>query len=272
LSEIPSQRWWYGRDRYRRYGEPIRPSEYEVAAISEGQARDFVLTHHYSGSYPAARRRFGLFHGSQLVGVAVFSVPVNDRTITSALGIQDARDGLELGRFVLLDEVPGNGETWFLGRAFRLLRCEGFAGVVSFSDPCRRTNRHGDLVFCGHVGWVYQGHNAVYLGGGTPRTLKLLPDGSVLSPRAMQKVRARECSVEYVVRQLCGFGASHPGSWEPEDLATWLNHWTDPERGLCRHVRHLGNHKYAWSLSRWVPLPAGLPYPKQPDLSLPGEP
>jgi hypothetical protein len=46
---------------------------------------------------------------------------------------------------VLLDEVPGNGETWFLGRAFRLLRQEGFVGVVSFSDPCQRTNQHGEL-------------------------------------------------------------------------------------------------------------------------------
>src|SRR5262249_56211241 len=131
-------------------------------------------------------------------------------------GIRDARDGLELGRFVLLNEVPGNGETWFLGRAFRFLRREGFAGVVSFSDPCRRTNQRGEQVFGGHVGWIYQAHNAVYLGRGTPRTLKLLPDGSVLSPRAMQKVRSGERGVGYVVRLLCGFGAVEPVCWEPE--------------------------------------------------------
>ena len=177
-----------------------------------------------------------------------------------------SRDGLELGRFVLLDEVPGNGETWFLGRAFRFLRQEGFAGVVSFSDPCLRTNQHGELVFGGHVGWIYQGHNAVYLGRGRARRLKLLPDGSILSPRAMQKVRASEKGVGYVVRRLCSFGATTPESWEPEDLTAWLNHWTDPAQGLCRHVHHRGNHKYAWSLSRWVELPCGLPYPKQLDL------
>jgi hypothetical protein len=266
MSQIPSQRWWYGRDRYRRFGEPIRTAEYEVATIPEGQAREFVVTHHYSRTYPAARRRFGLFHRDRLVGVAVFSVPVNDRTITDALGIQDARDGLELGRFVLLDEVPGNGETWFLGRAFRLLRQEGFAGVVNFSDPCQRTNQHGELCFAGHVGGIYQAHNAVYLGRGRARTLKLLPDGSILSPRAMQKVRASEKGVGYVVRQLSRFGATAPVSWAPEELTAWLNHWTDPAQGLCRHVHHRGNHKYAWSLSRWVRLPRGLPYPKHLDL------
>jgi hypothetical protein len=33
-----------------------------------------------------------------------------------------------LGRIVLLDEVPGNGETWFVARCFELLRagrCRG---------------------------------------------------------------------------------------------------------------------------------------------------
>jgi hypothetical protein len=264
-----NQRWWYGRDRYRRFGEPIRTSEHEVIPIPEGQARDFVLAHHYSGSYPAARRRFGLFHRDRLVGVAVFSVPVNDRTITDALGVADARDGLELARFVLLDEVAGNGESWFLGRAFALLRREGFAGVVSFSDPCQRTNQRGELVFAGHVGCIYQAHNGVYLGRRTARTLKLLPDGSVLSPRAMQKVRCGERGVGYAVRLLCAFGAAEPQSWEPDELAKWLNHWTGPVRGVCHNVRHQSNHKYAWALSRRVRLPAGRSCPKRPDLPTP---
>jgi hypothetical protein len=269
ISDILNQRWSYGRDHYRHCGEPIRTTEHEVCAISEEQARSFVVEHHYSGTYPAARRRFGLFHKGQLVGVAVLSVPVNDLTITQTLGIHDARDGLELGRFVLLDEVPGNGETWFLGRCFRCLRQEGFAGVVSFSDPCQRTNQHGELCFGGHYGCIYQSHNAVYLGRSTPRTLKLLPDGSVLSPRAMQKVRAGEKGVGYAVALLCRFGAASPASWEPDELTAWLRHWTHPSQGLCRDVRHRGNHKYAWSLSRWVCLPPGLAYPKQPDLPEP---
>jgi hypothetical protein len=146
-----------------------------------------------------------------LQGVAVFSHPCNDRVLTSIFPGQPT-DSVELGRFVLLDEVPGNGETWFLGRCFAVLRREGLAGIVAFSDPCRRHSRLGVPVFRGYVGTVYQVHNGVYLGRGTPRTLTLLPDGSVLSDRAQQKVRSADRGVAYAVHQLVDCGAAPPAS------------------------------------------------------------
>ena len=56
-----------------------------------------------------------------LQGVAVFSHPCNDRVLTSVFPGR-ATDSVELGRFVLLDEVPGNGETWMLFHAWRPAR------------------------------------------------------------------------------------------------------------------------------------------------------
>jgi hypothetical protein len=150
-----------------------------------------------------------------------------------------------------------------LGRCFALLRRLGLAGVVAFSDPCRRLNRAGVPVFGGHVGVVYQAHNAAYLGRGTPRTLTLLPDGRVFSDRAQQKVRSADQGVDYAVRQLVECGAEPPSSHEPGLLAHWLREW---RARLCRTVRHRGNHKYAWALGRRVRLPRGLSYPKQVDL------
>ena len=257
-----NQRWRWGRDAYRPPDEPIRTSEYDVAELPDDAiAKTFVLDHHYSGSYPAARWRFGLFRCEVLQGVAVFSHPCNDRVLTSVFpGL--ATDSVELGRFVLLDEVPGNGETWMLGRCFHLLRREGLAGVVAFSDPCRRLNCDGVPVFHGHIGRIYQAHNGVYLGRTTPRTLTLLPDGRVLSDRAQQKVRAMDRGVRYAVRQLTDWGAEAPRSWEPGALTAWLQEW---KARLCRTVRHRGNHKYAWRLCRRVRPPPGLPYPKQID-------
>ena len=77
-----AQRWRGRRDRYRPAGETIATREYEVAPIAEDRvAKAFVLEHHYAGTYPAARFRFGLYHSGKLVGVAVFSVPTNDRTL-----------------------------------------------------------------------------------------------------------------------------------------------------------------------------------------------
>lgn len=49
-----------------------------------------------------------------LAGVAVFSVSVQPRA-ADAYGAAGATT-CDLGRFVLLDHVAGNGETWFLRR------------------------------------------------------------------------------------------------------------------------------------------------------------
>lgn len=249
-----AQRWRDRRGSYRPAGETIRTLEHEVAAIADDTtARAFVERHHYSGSYPAARARFGLYRGGELLGVAVFSQPVND----ASLAVLPGGAGVELGRFVLLDRVAGNGETWFLARCFDLLRADGHAGVISFSDPFARTTAGGQIVHGGHVGTIYQAHNAVFLGRAGANTLRLLPDGRVFSKRAISKIRARERGWRYAVEQLVTAGAPEP----TEDLRTWL---PGALAAATRKVRHPGNWKYAWALSRRDRrhLPASLPYPK----------
>jgi hypothetical protein len=54
-------------------------------------------------------------------------------------------------RFVLLDECPGNSESWFLARCFDALLDDGVRGVVSFADPVPRRTASGQLVMPGHV-------------------------------------------------------------------------------------------------------------------------
>jgi hypothetical protein len=134
-----NQRWTSGRSSYRPDGETIRTGDYHVAEIeTDTEARNFLRAHHYAGTYPAARRRFGLYRRrGRLEGVAVFSHPVNDATLTNVFPVA-AADALEFGRFALRESVAGNGESWFLGRCFRELKGEGFFGVVSFSDPVPR--------------------------------------------------------------------------------------------------------------------------------------
>jgi hypothetical protein len=252
-----NQRWLFRSSSFRP-AEPIRTADYEVAEIKkDAQAKSFVLAHHYSGSYPAAKFRFGLFTRGQLVGAAVFSVPCTDLVLTGTFQGMPAEDGTDLGRFVLLDSVPGNGETWFLARCFELLRKEQIAGVVSFSDPEPRKTADGQTVFPGHIGTIYQAHNAVYFGRATPRTLRMLPDGSVLSARAISKLRARAKGWRYTAELLTAHGADEPG----EDLNTWADHWLPL---ITRPQRHHGNHKYAWGLDKSARrlLPTSQPYPK----------
>ncbi len=254
------QRWRSRRESYRPAGEVIDPRRYEIAAIPDDtSAKAFVREHHYSGTYPAARWRFGLFErGGRLAGVAVFSHPCHDRVLTNVFPVA-ARDAVELGRFVLLDSVAGNGETWFLARCFEQLRHD-VAGVVSFSDPVARATADGRTVHPGHVGTIYQAYNGVYLGRGRAQVLHVLPDGTVFSHRAKQKLRAAERGWRAAAARLQAFGAlpPQPGA----DLGAWVDHWL---ARLARQLRHPGNHKYAWALDRSLrsSLPPRRPYPKR---------
>lgn len=253
------QRWRLKRDLYRPAGEPIDTRRYEVAGISSDRpAKEFVTLHHYSGSYPAARFRFGLYRGAELVGVAVFSQPCRPEVVTNVFPL-DCQAGVDLGRFVLLDNVPANGETWFLARCFELLRQDA-AGVVAFSDPMQRARADGSVVFPGHVGTIYQAGNACFIGQARPDHLRLLPDGRTLCNRAVAKIRRRDVGWRYAADLLVAHGAAHP----PRDeagLQSWLARWLPR---VTRRVRHPGNLKYAWALEPTLRrhLPRSLPYPK----------
>jgi len=259
-----NQRWREQRSSYRPGTECIRTVEYDAHEITDDTtAKTFVETHHYSRTYPAARARIGLYRHGELVGVAVFSHPCSNSVLTNVFP-GDALNAVELGRFVLLDSVPGNGETWFLARAFDILRAKGFLGVVSFSDPLQRRGHDGRVIHLGHVGTIYQAHNGVYLGRGTARTLRLLPDGRVFSDRAAQKIRKAERGWTYAARQLEAFGASPAPAGDVADRTAWLARTLE---NLTRPVRHRGNHKYAWALTQpgHRALPLSLPYPKRLD-------
>lgn len=250
------QRWRLGRSSYRPAGETIATQNYEVSVTrSDKVARQFVEAHHYSGSYPAARLRVCLTRGDELVGVAVFSQPPSQAALEAALPFAGER--VELGRFVLLDSVPANGESWFLARAFRLARAEGFQAVVSHSDPVPVRNRAGELVFGGHIGTIYQATNGRYVGLTPTRTRRLWPDGTVLSARSITKLRLRERGFRPIVDELVQHGAAPPsGDWR-----AWVKRAVE---NTTSTIRHRGNHRYLWALDPRVEryFPEGHSYPK----------
>jgi hypothetical protein len=167
-----------------------------------------------------------------------------------------AVDGVVLARFVLLDDVPANGETWFLRRAFRAL--SGLDAVVSYSDPVRRTAVDGTVVLPGHIGTIYQAHNARYCGRSGAELHHLGPDGRVLSRRALSKLRNDERGAAYAYRQLLDLGAParQPLEEGPAYVARAL------AEGPFRQARHPGCHVYAWALNKRARLPSSAPYPK----------
>ena len=253
-----TQRWRQGRTSYLPRRKVIRPAEFEVAPLTDdSEAKRFIVRHHYSHSYPAARRRFGLYRRNWLVGCAVFSYPTHTKALTKVFDVEPALL-LELGRLVLLDEVEANGESWFVSRCFEHLRRKGMVGIVSFSDPVPRMTETGEVVAPCHVGFVYQALSACYLGRSAPRVLRLLPDGRVIHERPIQKIRGSERGWRYAARPLEESGASPAPCG---DKTAWLNYWL---ARLTRKLPHGGNHKYAWALDRTARklLPDSRPSPK----------
>lgn len=274
IAAAQCQRWTRGRESRRPAGELFDPGRHDVAVLDELDAKGFVCGHHYSGSYPAARVRVGLFrvgcgarHG--LAGVAVFSVPMQPAAVPKHTALEPSA-GVELGRFVLLDEVEGNGETWFLRRAFAALRQARpeIRAVLSYSDPLPRADARGQVITPGHVGVIYQAHNGRYVGRTKPETLIIDRDGRVIPRRALSKLKHDEKGARYVYQRLLAAGAPVRHLFEPGPayVARAL------QDGPFHKIRHPGNHAYVWPLgtrveretllARFAPARA---YPKKRD-------
>lgn len=264
LQSIPCQRWRDKRGSYRVPAKDQRfnPDAFAIERLNDDRRpRAFVEQHHYSGTYPSARVRFGLRAAAgELVGVAVFSHPTRNSVLTNWLG-GEALDSVELGRFVLLDHVAANAETWFLARCFKQLKRDGLRGVLAFSDPLPRRNQSGTVTLPGHVGTIYQAFNGAYLGRATARTLRMLPNGAVMNDRTLQKIRKEEQGFIGAARQLEQFGApplataSSGRAWLAENLHRYTS-----------SVRHPGNHRYGWMLNG-PKLDSLGHFPKQADSS-----
>jgi hypothetical protein len=249
-----SMRWNSRRASYRPSQEPIDPSQFSVGPIGDAAAREFVIKHHYSGSYPAAIAAYGLFERiapfqEQLVGVAVFSVPMQPKA-ADAYGAAGAKF-CELGRFILLDHIGGNAETWLLRRALGMLaqdkqrpdRRPLYDLCLSYSDPVPRTRADGVIMFPGHYGHIYQAYsNSLYLGRGKPRAHWLTRDGSIVSPRALSKLRNGERGAAYAYEFLRSHGAPARALGEPE--ADYIRRAL--QDGPFRRMRHNGNHAYVF--------------------------
>lgn len=262
------QRWTEQVQSWRHTSEGgFDPERYAVEPIDEAAAKAYVLANHYSGSYPAASQRYGLFDPTGLVGVCVLGIPVQTKTLTNVFpGLEPFTQALELSRLVLEDAVPANAESWFIARVFEHAAARDVRGVVSFADPVPRIIG-GQTVAPGHIGTIYQASNATYAGRGTARTLVLLPDGRVLNDRSVQKVRKQERGHEHVERMLVAFGARAPKAGE--NPAAWLADALDAI-GITR-LRHRGNHRYCFRIGTrsqrravHIALPS-VPYPKEID-------
>lgn len=269
---LADKRWLDRSERWVQHSAIISPTEYGVDVVREKDAKAFIIQHHYSGTMVAARLCVGLYRktgvdASRLVGVAAFSVPMQGAAITRYTQFAP-NNGVELGRFVLLPEVAFNGESWFLSRAFKLLKQEkggpgGIRSVISYADPLERRTPEGLLTKPAHAGQIYQATNATYSGRSRAQYLWMGRDGRVLSRRSLNKIINEEVGHAYASRQLLAAGA--PARAMLESPKAWV---TRVLPQIATRIKHPGNFVFAFGLD----CPAreqvrqanagGQPYPK----------
>lgn len=265
------QRWLHRKHSWKHTSAGgFNPRRYQVAPLTEAQAREFTVAHHYTRSWPSATVRYGLVEDdTRLVGVCVLGVPMHPAVLTGVFPtLEPYQQSVELSRLVLLDEIPANAESWFVARVFDNVAVNGVRGVVAFSDPVARMVA-GRVLMPGHLGIVYQALGAAYTGRGRARTLTMLPDGSVLQDRARAKLLGWERGAGGVVSRLVKLGAPPKPEGQPGE--EWLTEALDVIGAT--QLRHPGNHRYAFRIgtkadrrATTVALPA-LPYPKQHQLA-----
>lgn len=249
MSDQLCLRWNRRRNAWRPAGELFNPAHHAVVEIDEADAKAFVCKHHYSGSYPSARFRAGLMRrdgsGWKLAGVAVYSVPASERVFPKWTGGSNA-DSVDLGRLVMLDEVEGNAESWFVSRANGLLHAAKpeIVHLTSFSDPVPRTDLDGNVVKVGHFGCIYQALSMRMVGRTNPKTMYLTPDGTEISRRPIVKIQQDDVGAGYAIRMLEDSGA--PMRRMGESGRDYVKRVM--ESGVIRRVRHHGNYAYVAAL------------------------
>lgn len=274
-----SQRWRDRRSRFVPAASEIDPKTLAVDVIDTVRdAAPFIAQHHYAGSMPVTRLSVGLFRNgaggrSELVGVCAFAHPINDASVPKSAGLPNPRAACDLGRLALLDDLGGNGETFLVSRAFKLLRQAKpeIISVISYADPIRRVDATGHVFLPGHVGQLYAVMGSRYVGRSSPRTDLVMPDGRPLSSRALSKIRNGETGQRYAIDALVTAGAR--SQRHGEDRRDWL---ADLERsGFLTRRRHPGNHAYLFPLTKAAQIASrkvpSFPYPVLDRAALEGD-
>lgn len=269
--DLPAAQRWRNREEMLVLPDTrINPNEYGVEVLEkELLPRQLIEQHHYSGSFPAAICSIGLYrktgvHPSHLAGVAVFSEGVRSHDAMPRWTGHSREEGTELGRFVLLPEVAYNGESWFIARAFELLRKARPEKkvVLSYCDPMPRTDETGRVVKPGHFGCIYQATNALFVGHSSKRMLHMRRDGRVIHDYTFYKAANPVRGSASAIATLEELGSRRSPGEKPTD-------WVSRVKSAMRRIRHPGNFVYVFAMAPEAKAKLremhgdGLPYPKE---------
>lgn len=124
-------------------------SRCSVRPCKVSEVRDFIQSHYLQKRPAIVLLALAAYEGVSRIGCLLFSAP--PREIEKRYGGKT----WELARLYLLDRVPRNAETWFIGKAVRFVKQNhpDVRHLVSYADPS-----------AGHSGTIYRASNWSYDG------------------------------------------------------------------------------------------------------------
>jgi hypothetical protein len=126
--------------------------------------KDFIVKHHYSQSIKGITPFLSFEVVSKTdyqrqLGAAIFGVPGQASTELLYGEYEGSKQthrpwvvAVELRRFVLLDELPKNSESYLLSRMLQRLEVLGVERIISYADPQQMRPDHPDR---NHTGLIY---------------------------------------------------------------------------------------------------------------------
>ncbi len=155
---------------------------------------------------------------------------------------------LDLGRFLLLPDLEGNAETFFLRRALWALARDKpeYDLVISMSDPMSYRTKDGGVISPGHYGGIYVGAGLRHVGRSRPEKRRLAQNGRIVNGRTLAKIRKpTESGHDGAVETLISLGAPPPE--DGESGAAYVTRALSS--GAFCDVNHPGNLVYAVPVS-----------------------
>jgi hypothetical protein len=121
-----------------------------VERIQAKDTYDFILNVHYAKRIPSISFAFGLFDGTELIGVVTYGRPFSSTLRVGVCGKESAEYVWELNRLVLKYNRK-NEASFLVSNSMRMMPKPSV--IVSYADKSQ-----------GHVGFVYQACNFIYCG------------------------------------------------------------------------------------------------------------
>lgn len=122
---------------------------YKIVNIDKNLANEVQMRNHYLHTRASCLFGFGLYEGSNLIGVILYGNPTTPTTL-NICGIEERSNVIELTRLWIQDDTPKNTESYFIGTTIKLIDKKI---IVAFADPEYN-----------HIGIVYQATNFIYTG------------------------------------------------------------------------------------------------------------